>query len=54
MNELLYLVKDILYMMFRPLYNFAAEIKAIKELYPTIHVTGAISNIAPLSPDSSA
>lgn len=26
--------------------NFAAEIKAIKELYPTIHVTGAISNIS--------
>ncbi|MDZ5724932.1 methyltetrahydrofolate cobalamin methyltransferase [Acetobacterium sp. K1/6] len=33
--------------------NFAAEIKAIKELYPTIHVTGAISNISfglPLRP----
>lgn len=26
--------------------NFAAEIRAIKELYPTIHVTGAISNIS--------
>ncbi|MEA4807427.1 methyltetrahydrofolate cobalamin methyltransferase [Acetobacterium wieringae] len=26
--------------------NFAAEIKAIRELYPTIHVTGAISNIS--------
>ena len=26
--------------------NFAAEIEAIKELYPTIHVTGAISNIS--------
>lgn len=28
------------------LLNFAAEIKAIKDLYPTIHVTGAISNIS--------
>jgi 5-methyltetrahydrofolate--homocysteine methyltransferase len=28
------------------LLNFAAEIKAIKEMYPTIHVTGAISNIS--------
>ncbi|WKY43723.1 methyltetrahydrofolate cobalamin methyltransferase [Eubacteriaceae bacterium ES2] len=28
------------------LLNFCAEIKAIKELYPTIHVTGAISNIS--------
>lgn len=28
------------------LLNFATEIKAIKELYPTIHVTGAISNIS--------
>lgn len=26
--------------------NFAAEIRAIKALYPTIHVTGAISNIS--------
>lgn len=26
--------------------NFADEIKAIKTLYPTIHVTGAISNIS--------
>lgn len=26
--------------------NFAAEIKAIKDLCPTIHVTGAISNIS--------
>ncbi|WKY45165.1 methyltetrahydrofolate cobalamin methyltransferase [Eubacteriaceae bacterium ES2] len=26
--------------------NFAAEIKAIKDLYPTTHVTGAISNIS--------
>ncbi|WP_026394208.1 methyltetrahydrofolate cobalamin methyltransferase [Acetobacterium malicum] len=26
--------------------NFAAEIEAIKKLYPTIHVTGAISNIS--------
>lgn len=28
------------------LFNFTTEIKAIKELYPTIHVTGAISNIS--------
>lgn len=28
------------------LLNFTTEIKAIKELYPTIHVTGAISNIS--------
>ena len=28
------------------LLNFAQEIRAIKELYPTIHVTGAISNIS--------
>lgn len=28
------------------LLNFVAEIKAIKELYPNIHVTGAISNIS--------
>lgn len=28
------------------LQNFAAEIKAIKSIYPTIHVTGAISNIS--------
>lgn len=28
------------------LLNFAEEIKAIKDLYPTIHVTGAISNIS--------
>lgn len=28
------------------LLNFTQEIKAIKELYPTIHVTGAISNIS--------
>jgi 5-methyltetrahydrofolate--homocysteine methyltransferase len=28
------------------LLNFAAEIRAIKALYPTIHVTGAISNIS--------
>lgn len=26
--------------------NFAQEIRAIKELYPTIHVTGAISNMS--------
>jgi 5-methyltetrahydrofolate--homocysteine methyltransferase len=26
--------------------NFAAEIAAIKEMYPSIHVTGAISNIS--------
>ncbi|WP_296561636.1 methyltetrahydrofolate cobalamin methyltransferase [uncultured Acetobacterium sp.] len=26
--------------------NFTSEIKAIRELYPTIHVTGAISNIS--------
>jgi 5-methyltetrahydrofolate--homocysteine methyltransferase len=26
--------------------NFAEEIKAIKDLFPTIHVTGAISNIS--------
>ncbi len=26
--------------------NLGAEIRAIKELYPTIHVTGAISNIS--------
>lgn len=28
------------------LLNFTQEIRAIKELYPTIHVTGAISNIS--------
>lgn len=28
------------------LLNFAQEIREIKELYPTIHVTGAISNIS--------
>lgn len=28
------------------LLNFAADIRAIKALYPTIHVTGAISNIS--------
>ncbi|WP_373483376.1 methyltetrahydrofolate cobalamin methyltransferase [Acetobacterium sp.] len=28
------------------LLNFVAEIRAIKTLYPTIHVTGAISNIS--------
>lgn len=28
------------------LLNFATEIRSIKELYPTIHVTGAISNIS--------
>lgn len=28
------------------LLDFAAEIRAIKSLYPTIHVTGAISNIS--------
>lgn len=28
------------------LLNFAAEIRAIKELFPLIHVTGAISNIS--------
>lgn len=30
----------------RTMLNFVAEIRAIKELYPTIHVTGAISNIS--------
>jgi 5-methyltetrahydrofolate--homocysteine methyltransferase len=30
----------------KSLLNFAAEIRAIKEMYPTIHVTGAISNIS--------
>jgi 5-methyltetrahydrofolate--homocysteine methyltransferase len=28
------------------LLNFTQEIRAIKEMYPTIHVTGAISNIS--------
>jgi len=28
------------------LLNFVAEIRAIRTLYPTIHVTGAISNIS--------
>lgn len=30
----------------KSLLNFTTEIRAIKELYPTIHVTGAISNIS--------
>lgn len=30
----------------QPLLNFAEEIRAIKALYPSIHVTGAISNIS--------